>query len=175
MDKQYEYSGESLTTKMAQELIVELFKGKTVAKTEIVRRIDERHLERGGKTAETVVHPVTNALNALKRKDLAHNDNPGIGVWHIIDKNEPTEEGGVKRIGTGNNSVYVYYYPTYKNFAELQRKETWPCKIGRSQYPNPIHRIYEQVGTGMPEKPEISCKQIVQKNWKVRYIISWSA
>ena len=156
------YSGESLTTKMARELIVELFKGQTVPKQHIIRSVDEEHLKRGGKTAGTVVHPVTNALNALKSKDLAHNDNPGIGVWHIIDKDKPTEEDGVKRIGTGNSSVYLYYYPTYKQFAELREKETWPCKIGRSDYPNPIHRIYEQVGTGMPEKPKIAI--VIQTN-----------
>ena len=50
MDKQYEYSGESLTTKMAQELIVELFKGQIVAKQHMIRRVDEKHLKRGGRT-----------------------------------------------------------------------------------------------------------------------------
>ena len=103
-----------------------------------------------------MVPPVTNALNALKRNDLADNDPPGIGVWHIVDKDKPTEKDGVKRIGSGKSSVYLYYYPTYKMFAELQGEETWPCKIGRSEYPNPIHRIYEQTGTGMPEQPEVA-------------------
>ena len=51
MDNGYKYSGESLTTKMAQELIVELFKGQIVAKQHMVRRVDEEHLKRGGKTA----------------------------------------------------------------------------------------------------------------------------
>ena len=154
MDNGYKYSGESLTTKMARELIVELFKGKTAAKKDIVRRVDEIHLTRGGKRAVTKVHPVTNALNALKRNALA--DNPSLGVWHIIGEIEPIEEDGVKRIGSGKSSVYLYYYPTYKMFAELQGEDTWPCKIGCSEYPNPIHRIYEQIGTGMPEQPEVA-------------------
>ena len=160
MDKQYEYSGESLTTKMAQELIIELFKGQTIAKTEIVRKVDETHLERGGKKAETKVHPVTNALNALKRKGIADNNNPGIGVWHIIDTDKPKD--GVRRIGSGNNSVYLYYYPTYKLYAELRGEETWPCKIGQSEYHDPIHRVYEQTGTGMPEQPEVAL--VIQTN-----------
>ena len=154
MDNGYKYSGESLTTKMARELIVELLKGRTVTKTEIVRRVDEEHLKRGGKKAETKVHPVTNALNALKKSVLA--GNPSLGVWHIIDEIEPIEEDGVRWIGSGNNSVYLYYYPMYKQFAELQGVETWPCKIGRSEYADPVHRIHEQTGTGMPEQPKIA-------------------
>ena len=48
MDNQYKHSDESLTTKKARELIVGLFKGGTVAKTEIVRRVDETYIDRGG-------------------------------------------------------------------------------------------------------------------------------
>ena len=72
----------------------------------------------------------------------------------IDDGDDSTDE--VKRIGSGDNSVYVYYYPNYKQCAELQGKDAWPCKIGCSEYQNPIHRILEQAGTGMPEKPEIA-------------------
>ena len=162
MNKQYEYSGKPLRTTMAEGLIVELFKGQTVPKVEIVRRVDEIHLSGGGKKAETKVHPVTNALNALKRKGIANNDPPGIGVWHIINKDEPIEEDEVKRVGSGNSSVYLYYYPTYRQFAELRGEKTWPCKIGCSEYPDPIHRIHEQTGTGMPEQPEIAL--IIQTN-----------
>ena len=156
MNDQYQYSGERLTTKMARELIVELFKGQTVPKVEIVRKVDEIHLGRGGKKAETKVHPVTNALNALKRKGIANNDPPGIGIWHIINKDEPIEEDEVKRVGSGNSSVYLYYYPTYRQFAELRGEKTWPCKIGCSEYSDPIHRIHEQTGTGMPEQPKVA-------------------
>ena len=156
MNDQYKYIDQPLTTKMAQELIVKLFKGQTVFKQDIVRGVDEEHLGRGGKKGETKVHPVTNALNALKRKGLADNDNPDIGAWDVVKKGEPVIEDGVKWIGSGNNSVYLYYYPTYKQFAETLERETWPCKIGRSEYADPVHRIYEQVGTGMPEQPKIA-------------------
>ena len=151
MDNEYKYSGKPLTKPMARELVEELFKGKTVTKKDIVRRVDEIHLQRGGKRAETKVPPVTNVLVSLKEKGLAHNTS--LGVWHIINKDESIEENGVKRIGSGNSSVYLYYYPTYKQFAELRGEDTWPCKIGCSEYPSPIHRIYEQTGTGMPEQP----------------------
>ena len=163
MNNPYKYADEKLTPKMARELILELFSGKTVPKQDIVGKVDEVHVERGGRTAETVVHPVTNALNHLKAKELANNVDTG--VWKINtetddeiiddDTDEDTDDR-IRRIGSGSNSVYVYYYPAYKERAELRGEETWPCKIGHSEYTNPIHRILQQAGTGMPEKPEIA-------------------
>ena len=96
------------------------------------------------------MHPVVNALNWLKDRTLANNPNPGNGIWiikgEIADEEiDDDSDDGVRRIGSG-----------YKERAELRGEGTWPCKIGRSEYANPIHRIYEQVGTGMPEKPEIA-------------------
>ena len=116
-------------------------------------------LSAGGTTAETTVHPVVNALNWLKDKNLANNPNPGDGIWTIIgETNDNGDNGndGVRRIGSGNKSVYVYYYPAYKERAELREEDTWPCKVGYTEYANPIHRIYEQPKTAMPEKPEIA-------------------
>ena len=159
MNNPYKYAGERLTPKMARELILELFEGKTHPKKDMIRRVDTVHVERGGRLAETKVHPVTNALNHLKDSKLANNPNPGDGIWTIFGEtaDEETDDGdstdGVRRIGSGNNSVYVYYYPAYRELAESRGEETWPCKIGHSEYQNPIHRIYEQQGTGMPEKP----------------------
>ena len=172
MNNPDKYSGKRLKMSMARELIIELFKGQTVPKQDIISRVDKIHLERGGKPSENIIHPVTDALNTMKRKELANNPNPGDGIWTIIgetaaeedeeidDSDNSTDE--VRRIGSGSSSVYVYYYPAYKERAELREEETWPCKIGRSEYANPIHRIREQAGTGMPEKPEIAL--IIQTN-----------
>ena len=169
MDNPYKYSGERLKMSMARELILEFFKGQTVPKQDMIRKVDKIHLERGGELSRNIGHPVTDALNNLKSKRIANNPNPGDGIWTIIG--ETTDEGmdggddsigEVRQIGSGNNSVYVYYYPNYKQCAELQGKDTWPCKIGSSEYSNPIHRILQQVGTGMPEKPEIAL--VIQTN-----------
>ena len=172
MNNPDKYSGKRLKMSMARELIIELFKGQTVPKQDIISRVDKIHLERGGKPSENIIHPVTDALNTMKRKELANNPNPGDGIWTIIgetaaeedeeidDSDNSTDE--VRRIGSGSSSVYVYYYPAYRERAELREEETWPCKIGRSEYANPIHRIREQAGTGMPEKPEIAL--IIQTN-----------
>ena len=80
MNNQYEYAEKPLTPNMAQELIQELFAGQTVQKQEIIRIVDEAHLERGGLDPSSERgHPVTIALSKMKRDRQA--DNPDRGYW----------------------------------------------------------------------------------------------
>ena len=154
MNDTYAHVGKPLTTQITYELILEFFYGETATKQEIVRKVDEAHLERGGLKAETKVHPATNALARLKRHGQAAN--ASLGTWEISETSRPPiENDDMKTIGAGDNSVYLYYYPTYRQFAESQGKSTWQCKIGRSDYADPVHRIYEQTGTALPEQPKI--------------------
>lgn len=167
MNNPYKHSGKRLTMSIARELILEFFKGQTVHRQDIIRKVDKIYLERGGKSSDNIVHPVVDALNNLKSREFANNPNPGDGIWKIIGEtvDKGIDDGGaneVRQIGSGNNSVYVYYYPTYRERAELRGEETWACKVGRSEYQNPIHRILEQAGTGMPEKPKIAL--VIQTN-----------
>ena len=57
MNNQYEYVEKSLTPKIAQHLILELFAGQTVQKQEIMRIVDETHHERGGLPARAKFPP----------------------------------------------------------------------------------------------------------------------
>ena len=145
--------GEPLSTQKTLELILELFKGQTVSKPDIVRIVDGEWLKRGGSKSETKVHPATNALARLKRNGLA--DNPKLGEWRVFDETAPVIENGVKQIGSGKSSVYVYYYPAYQKLAQLEGQDTWACKVGQSEYADPIHRINDQT-TGMPETPKVA-------------------
>ncbi|RKU35154.1 hypothetical protein C6496_17860 [Candidatus Poribacteria bacterium] len=54
-------------------------------------------------------------------------------------------------IGSGDNSVYLYYYPNYRENAKLKGEEKWECKIGRTENTDPNVRINQQI-TGMPEQ-----------------------
>lgn len=54
-------------------------------------------------------------------------------------------------IGSGNYCVYLYYYPNYRENAELKGEENWKCKIGRTKDTDPNIRINQQI-TGMPER-----------------------
>lgn len=167
MNNQYEYVGKPLTPSIAQSLIIELFVGQTVQKQEMIGIVDETHLERGGQLSMARHHhPVTMALYNMKRQGQANN--PRQGVWFIPpspqgdentdDENLDSEETNLepeRTIGSGEGSVYLYYFPAYKRLAELEGEEVWPCKIGKSRY-DAISRIRSQTRTALPEFPEVA-------------------
>ncbi len=161
MNKQYKYVKKSLTPNIARELIQELFAGQTVQKQEIVRIVDETHLERDGLAPQAKRHhPVTMALSKMKREGQA--DNPRQGYWLIPSSTQ--DEDSVdpeldnldteKTVGSGKGSVYLYYYPAYQCLAELRGEEVWPCKIGKARN-DPISRILSQTRTVLPEHPKV--------------------
>lgn len=59
-----------------------------------------------------------------------------------------------RNIGSGNSSVYLYYYPQYRASAESKGEKVWECKIGRTIHSEADGRIREQA-TGLPENPKI--------------------
>ena len=92
MNDQYKHVEKTLTPGIAVDLIQELFSGQSVQKQEIVRAVDETHLERDGRPPISIFHhPVTMALSKMKRKGQA--DNPRYGHWSILSTTQ--EEGSV--------------------------------------------------------------------------------
>ena len=81
MDNSYKYVGLPLTPLMAQELILELFKGQTLHKQEITDIVEGTHLERGGNPPRSRQNPITRALTLLK--EMGHAENVLQGVWSI--------------------------------------------------------------------------------------------
>jgi hypothetical protein len=61
---------------------------------------------------------------------------------------------GSPTFGEGRESVYAYYYPTYRKFAEVTGEDSWPIKIGRT-LSKAEWRVKNQVGTALPEYPEM--------------------
>ena len=60
MNNQYRYFGQTLTPGMAQELIQELFAGRTAQRQDIMKSVDEAHLDRGGQLSiARFHHPAT--------------------------------------------------------------------------------------------------------------------
>lgn len=96
----------------------------------------------------------------MKRVGLA--TNPIQGNWQIFstsqnDDNLDVEQDDLKPekiIGSGKQSVYLYYYSTYKHLAESQGREVWSCKIGMARS-DPINRILSQTRTALPEYPKV--------------------
>lgn len=60
------------------------------------------------------------------------------------------------KIGNGGNEyIYVYYYPSYKELAFYNDVTLFPCKIGRTDK-NPISRVTQQLNSCAPEEPIIA-------------------
>lgn len=165
MNNQYEYVERPLTPGIAKKLIQELFAGQTVQKQEIMRVVEETHHGWGGLPSQAQFNnPVTLALSKMKRSGLV--DNPSQGIWIIHseemdpESSETTEElveTGIvseRTIGSGEGSVYLYYYPAYQRLAELEGEEVWPCKIGKTRS-DAIDRVISQTRTALPEYPKV--------------------
>ncbi len=166
MNDQYKYVGKTLTPNMARELIQELFAGQTVQKQEMIRTVDEAHLERGGLPSRAQFHhPVTLALSNMGREGQA--SNPSQGNWFIPSSTQDDDSVEHERsnldsenlepekvIGFGKQSVYLYYYPAYQRLAELQDEAVWACKIGKSRS-SAVNRIGSQTRTALPEFPKV--------------------
>lgn len=73
----------------------------------------------------------------------------------VIDEAETTNTDSRITLGKGNESVYVYYLPIYKEQAEKEKKTSWACKIGRTDR-DPFQRIISQSSTSLPESPVIA-------------------
>ena len=166
MNNQYDFFEKPLTPSRAEKLITELFAGQTVQKQEMMCIVDETHHERGGRPSKARFHhPVTMALSKMKRE--RHAENPRQGVWFISSSSQDDESvddeslnseevnlDSERTVGSGENSVYLYYFPAYKRLAELQGEQVWPCKIGKTRY-DAISRISAQTRTALPEYPKI--------------------
>ncbi len=163
----YKHKGKSLTGTVAYDLILEIFDGQTdVTTKDITNKVKELHLSREGlpQTSHTSF-PVTDGLDRLKQDNKATNEKQHgarRGFWRIdsagieadISDMDKCKEG-ILTIGEGKSSVYLYYFLTFRLYAESQGKDSYPCKIGRTDGSDPISYINNQAGTSLPEKPEI--------------------
>jgi len=162
MNNQYEYVEKPLTPGIAKKLIQELFAGQTVQKQKMISDVEETHQERGGLPSRAQFNnPVTLALYNMRREEEA--SNPGKGDNWLIPSSteddasvdsEPDNLEPEKVIGSGKQSIYLYYYPAYRRLAELQSEEVWACKIGKARN-DPLIRISSQTRTALPEYPTV--------------------
>ena len=122
MNDQYQYFGENLTPSIAQELIRELFAGKTIERQEIIKTVDEEHLERGGAPAKSIYHPVERSLTSMRKSGLA--ENPEHGLWYIRSDESSQDEGAEE----ASQSEKPAQIKTLNQFME------WAKKFERGEY-----------------------------------------
>lgn len=86
MDRHYKYKDARLKPKIAKELIIELFAGKTVSRNEIDKAVTQYHKSRGGLLSTAKTSPIRAALRYLQEKGLAENISKGPGsTWRILE------------------------------------------------------------------------------------------
>ena len=173
-----------LTPQLAQCLIIELFDGKEPTHRDtIASEVRAIHLKRGGlepdirkfgaRSHETYENWIGNkALGPLKKKGYARDGSVGgVWMWSVYSDPEVAEADprhqrsyanlsqfdALEEVGRGSQSVYAYYYETYRRDALSQNLVHWPIKIGKSEegdYRRRI-RVQTQRSTGMPERPTV--------------------
>lgn len=163
MQNTYQYAGEPFTVRIAEALILENFAGQTIKTEDLKRQVVQLHLDSGGKEhnpAQVRTHPVQRAVRNLKTRGLASNDRVPHATWEIYSQSNPEtipiEDNfdSTKTVGSGDATVYLYWFPAYRKLAKLQGESIWRCKIGTTN-DDPHMRISSQVGTEMPEYPKI--------------------
>lgn len=61
----------------------------------------------------------------------------------------------IKTIGTGDHSVYLYYFPAYRKVAENLKEDSWLCRIGVTSG-DPENIDLDLLAGDSPERPEIA-------------------
>jgi hypothetical protein len=61
-----------------------------------------------------------------------------------------------KEVGAGPECVYLYFNPNDRRLAELEGRDVWECKIGRTSSCDAIHRILGQgIKTALSRLPKV--------------------
>ena len=164
----YEWKDAVLLPSVGAAIALELFDGKIVKRKQLHDTVLEHHLANGGKPPNQGEVPlVKGIIRQLKLSDSI--EQPYYGAYQIgasasvEDEEEDFETLEVKPVyniertlGEGKELVYAYYYPSYRDLAELRNEPGWPIKIGRTSS-DLESRITSQVATtGVPEVPTIA-------------------
>lgn len=171
---EYKYVGMPLQPSIFAEILLHRFDGKQFKREQAIDDVVKFHEMHGG-------NPVSNNAASIFKKASSYLKDYGLenvnyGYWklsyqtphsetEIITSDDPSDSSPLserkiesyanKIIGTGEASVYLYYFDTYKKIANLLGHDTWPCKIGRTDK-DPLTRVISQSQTVFPEMPHIA-------------------
>lgn len=88
-------------------------------------------------------------------------------VWNVRDRlrkkrlgttkvQNKVDSSRIEYIGEGDEFVYLFYFPTYKQYAKSKNLDYWQCNIGLTTEDSPEDRVASQIGGQLPEKPTLS-------------------
>lgn len=161
--------------RMAEELFHQQAQWKS---GDLVDRIVQLHRERGGATSTSPAIAVRRVLQDLRDEGLV--SAPGHGFWRwngavtdgatipVVEQVDSTvaSDDAVddlqpairieKEAGAGSECVYLYFNPNDRRLAELEGRDVWECKIGRTSSYDAIGRILGQgIRTSLSRLPTV--------------------
>jgi hypothetical protein len=144
-----------LTGLVARGLILRCFEEKDQwSRQDLAKTIEQRHLEQGGfQGTQTAVMVVKKVLKELREEGVVKPVSKGL--WRYVADSDSSSaaqgsggsapgdlapddeegEGGLQideEIGTGHESVYLYYNPNDFCLAQSEGRSSWECKIGHT-------------------------------------------
>ena len=159
------FSGIPLMPSQARQIIMELLDQKSPwGRQDLAAQVEAIYLERGGvEGTQPAIAVVKKALQLLATDGLVANVAPGfwgkptlheappnsaeddLPEYTVTDLVDETEDLAPERtIGEGPETVYLYFNPNDRRLAELEGRDTWECKIGRSMSEIAADRILAQ-------------------------------
>ncbi len=149
MSQEYPYAGIPLTVSVARYHIPILLRdGKPHRRIEIIRRMEDQHITQGG-TPGNGIATFKKAISAFLDNGRVRQPVPGFYQLNLeISPNQTDTEvtpeipaacsdlgddlicAPARTIGTGAESVYVYYNENDERLARLEGRNYWDCKVG---------------------------------------------
>lgn len=147
-----------MTPAVFAHLVAEMFDaGRVFSRADLTAQVADEHERRGGLPARGSVTAV--AKKALQNLLAAGRvESVSQGFWRIAVSDDPDQapdaDGQPIEVGEGTESVYVYYFPAYRDQAAHLGRSDWPMKIGMTAG-EVAPRLRDQCGTAMPERPVV--------------------
>ncbi len=174
------FAGLPFVRPIIRRLTEELFRERSQWKSgELVDRVVQLHSARGGTppTSSPAIS-VRRVLKDLRDEGLVTAPGHGWWRWVGVSPDSPPNTDDVtatetppindvvddleppicieKQTGTGVECVYLYFNPNDRRLAELEGRDVWECKIGRTSSCDAIHRILEQgIRTALSHLPTV--------------------
>lgn len=165
MSKNIEYKGKELKSAIAEEHIEAMSSGTNVTGElkKWAKVVYDRHVKLRGDpltnceeitdeccvSCHKVVHRTKFAFRGLKGRGRAYDK--GNDTWVLREKNYQV-------LGKGKSTVYLYYFPKHREYAESQGESAWACKLGMTSEPDVRKYIRSQLTRAHPENFHLTLK-----------------
>lgn len=184
-NKNYLYSNLELTPNVFAHIAMSLCRGTQRSRGDVITGVVVYHQTHGGITAgNEYISTFKKATKILRNKGLLKN--LGYGQWlfkseanetsleldSYVTKEEDSQIPIDETLGTGNETVYVYYYDAYRQLAETRGQKHWPCKVGMTSQQT-ISRIFSQTGTATQKArtSPLSLSAMTQRDWRMPFTL----